>query len=95
MNLNTYKIFELDYLQKTYEIKILLCDINEDNIIITVWEKDSPPFFVFEAKIQYNDFKLMNKLFSPYETTKEIYNFLICLKDENLIQIKEIIHPNQ
>ena len=93
--LNTYKIIELDYLSKKYELKINLSELNEDNITIKVREKESFPLFIFEEKISYNSFKHMNRLFSPYETIKEIYNFLICLKGENLIQIKDIINSNQ
>ena len=32
----------------------------------------------------------MHKLFGPYETITEIYNFLICLKEKSQINIKDI-----
>ena len=85
------KIFELTYLSKIYEIKIKLLDNKDENsIILSVWEKDNFPNYIFEEKIKYENFKHLHKLFGPYETINEIYNFLICLEEKSQINIKDI-----
>lgn len=96
-NIVKQKEIELEYSHEEYCVKIQLRNevenLKEDKIIaISAEKKNNFEKYIYKNKLNYDELKALGRIISPYESIEEVYDFISCLNEEQLISIKEIVN---